>query len=366
VTIESEINRNTYAGNGASSAYPFTFKITAPADLRVVEKDTDGNETVLALNDHYSVSGGETDAGGTVTLSSPLAEGHILAIRRLLSIIQPTSIANQGPYFAALHENTFDRLTMVDQQQQDEIDRSLRLPESEAGLLELPTKEARASKFLAFDADGEPIGSSGGIDPAIPVSAFGEALAASVNAAAARETLGVITGAEADAKVAVAQDAITALDARTEFISARYFQDTGQSIPYDLWTRVNFGTKVWDTHNAVLTPDTNWRFKVPAGKAGKYWVGALCVLSTAYYHINHVLYIGIRVNSSFVAYGQFGFATGAIIPRPLISSIQTTIDLAVADELDVMVYQWGTTNLGARPLTSDHKMNYVDIYRIGI
>jgi hypothetical protein len=54
----------------------------------------------------------------------------------------------------------------------------------------LPNVDDRASKFLAFDADGNPVASSGGIDDAIPVSAFGETLIDDANAQAARTTLG--------------------------------------------------------------------------------------------------------------------------------------------------------------------------------
>lgn len=59
--------------------------------------------------------------------------------------------------------------------------------------------------------------------------------------------------------------------AASEDISCRYTTGSGQSIPSGATTTVNFGTKVWDSHNAVTT-GSSWRFTAPV--AGEYEIVA--------------------------------------------------------------------------------------------
>lgn len=199
MTLQSTTNRVSYIGNGATATFEFPFLIFEAEDLLVTVADLAGAETTLVLNTDYSLDGVNTDSDGGITLIDQdqawladefLTTGYTITLRRVLTLTQSTSIRNQGPFFPEIHEDTFDRLTMVDQQLQDGINRSLVLPESEAGPLELPPEAQRANKFLAFDADGEPIASDGGISDAIPVSAFMETLLDDTTAAAARTTLG--------------------------------------------------------------------------------------------------------------------------------------------------------------------------------
>jgi hypothetical protein len=192
MTIESLVSRNDYTGTGSVSVYAYGFKIIEDTDLLVTVQDgTTGVEETLVLGLDYSVDGMGDETGGDVTLSSDLTAGDLLTIRRVVPLLQETDIRNQGSYAASLHEDVFDHLCMIDQQQQDSIDRSLRLPETEADLYELPTATQRANKFLAFDADGEPIASAGGIDDAIPVTSYIETLLDDTDATTARATLNI-------------------------------------------------------------------------------------------------------------------------------------------------------------------------------
>jgi hypothetical protein len=51
-----------------------------------------------------------------------------LIIQRVLVIEQSTDLENQGGYFADVQETALDRLTMIDLQQQEEIDRAVKVP----------------------------------------------------------------------------------------------------------------------------------------------------------------------------------------------------------------------------------------------
>lgn len=181
MTVSSTTNRNDYVGNSAVGTYSYTFRILDQTHLRVTVRDTSSPpvETTLTLTTHYTVTGVGDAGGGSVLLvngafswldaSGKLKSGYSLTIRRVLPIKQETDLRNQGSFYAETHEDQFDRAAMVAQQQQDEIGRSLKLPETEAGssaATVLPTAANRASKFLAFDASGNPIASSGNGTPA--------------------------------------------------------------------------------------------------------------------------------------------------------------------------------------------------------
>lgn len=131
MTISSTTSRNDYVGNGSTSVYSYTFKIFLDADLLVTKKNLSNVESTLVLNTDYTVSGATNSGGGSITLlGGNLTSGYTLTIRRVRPLTQLTDIRNQGSFFPEAHEDEFDMLTMVDQQQQDEIARSVTLPES--------------------------------------------------------------------------------------------------------------------------------------------------------------------------------------------------------------------------------------------
>jgi len=212
MTIESLINRSDYVGNGSTASYDYEFKIFEDTDLLVVVADEDGVETTLVLNTDYTVAGEGDEVGGSITLLDDdqdwidddgfLATGYALTLRRVMPLTQETDISNQGPYYASLHEEQFDKLICIDQQQQEELDRSLKVPETEEDLTELPSATDRASKFLAFDAAGEPIASAGGISPAIPVSAFMQTVLDDANSTVVRTTIDAVSEDDVNALIA--------------------------------------------------------------------------------------------------------------------------------------------------------------------
>lgn len=133
MSISSTTSVIRYTGNNTTPTYSYTFKIFEEGDLLVTSMNTSNVETVLALTTDYTVSGEGDSGGGSITLvAGNLATGYILTIRRVNDIVQETDIRNQGAYYPAVVEDQLDKLVMIDQQQQNEIDRSPKLPESTA------------------------------------------------------------------------------------------------------------------------------------------------------------------------------------------------------------------------------------------
>lgn len=128
MTVASSSNRVDYTGNGVTTVFSFSFRIFEAADLVVTRATPAGVETTLVLNTDYTVTGAGSYSGGSITLSAALTNGHALTIQRVLDITQETDLRNQGQFFAETHEDVFDRVTMIAQQLQEQIDRSAKLP----------------------------------------------------------------------------------------------------------------------------------------------------------------------------------------------------------------------------------------------
>ena len=128
MTVASTSNRVDYTGNGSTTVFSFSFRIFDNADLVVTKADADGVETTLVLDTDYTVTGAGSYSGGSITLGTALTSGHALTIQRVLDITQETDLRNQGQFFAETHEDVFDRLVMINQQLQEQIDRAAKLP----------------------------------------------------------------------------------------------------------------------------------------------------------------------------------------------------------------------------------------------
>lgn len=175
MTVSSTTARQTYIGDGSLATYPYNFRIFDAGDLVLVKRNTStGSETPMFLGVDYTVTGAGSYSGGTFTLTAGvLAAGYTVAAYRELDLLQQTDLRNQGYFLAETHERVFDRLVMADQQLQDQLNRSLRLPDSEAGgsTFKLPTLELRRGKQLAFDPDtGLPIAEAKGTPSAASVT----------------------------------------------------------------------------------------------------------------------------------------------------------------------------------------------------
>ncbi|HHD7475431.1 TPA: hypothetical protein ACOVJB_004316 [Klebsiella oxytoca] len=116
MTVSTEVDHNDYTGNGVTTSFPYTFRIFTKTDLMVQVVDLNENITVLTLDTDYSVTGAGAYSGGSVVLPSPLENGWQISISRELPATQETDLRNQGKFFAEVHEDAFDKLTMLIQQ----------------------------------------------------------------------------------------------------------------------------------------------------------------------------------------------------------------------------------------------------------
>jgi hypothetical protein len=116
MTVSTEVNQEGYTGNGVTTTFGYRFRILKADNLTVTRIDASGVETVLLLGTDYTVTGAGSYSGGNVVLNSALPNGITLTIERNLAIVQETDLRNQGTFFAEVHEDVFDYITMILQQ----------------------------------------------------------------------------------------------------------------------------------------------------------------------------------------------------------------------------------------------------------
>ncbi len=207
MTVANQTNKVQATGNSSATVFSFSpMVINKAADL-VVTLETAGVESTLVEGSgstNYSIDITTFPATGSITYPAdavtPIDSTNTLTMKRVLTLEQDTDLENQGGYFPDVQEDTFDRMVMIDLQQQEETDRTLKGPVSDVSGLtyELPPVSTRKDQLLAFDTNGNVITTSAGVDTAI-VSTFMLTVLDDTTAAAARTTLvAASSGANSD------------------------------------------------------------------------------------------------------------------------------------------------------------------------
>lgn len=172
MTISSTTTKNSYSGNGTQHSFAYGFKIFANGDLTVIVRAATGTETVKVLDTDYVVTNAGNANGGNVLFKFNTGNsndahfsssdkrpqsGETVLIRRNLTLTQGTDYVENDPFPAESHENALDRITMIAQQLQEAIDRSLKISRTNTMTNTEFTVGAtdRANKILSFDSAGE-------------------------------------------------------------------------------------------------------------------------------------------------------------------------------------------------------------------
>lgn len=122
MTVQTSTNVAAFVGNGVTTSFPIGFKFNSSADLIVEATNTvTGVTTPLSLNSDYTVTGAGDENGGTITFTAAPLSVETVKVTRHVDLLQLTDLRNQGKFYAEVHEDVFDKLIMIDQQQQTEI-----------------------------------------------------------------------------------------------------------------------------------------------------------------------------------------------------------------------------------------------------
>jgi len=194
MTVSSTQNRVSYVGNDVTTAFstsPVIFFNQGDLDVYLVVTAT-GVATLQTITTHYTVSGG-AGATGTVTMLIAPTSLQTLLIVRTMDLTQSVDFVQNDPSDAEVAEDALDKLTMVCQQLQEQMNRALQLALS-SGVTNLTIPNPVANLFLKWNAaatalENADIGSLGAISLPVPVASGGTG---ATSAAAARTNLGAV------------------------------------------------------------------------------------------------------------------------------------------------------------------------------
>jgi hypothetical protein len=136
VTVTTTLDRQYFNGDGANTVFPFNVRFFSNDQIYVSLIAPDGTLTPQTLTTHYTLTGAGQANGGTVTMLVPpplTVPATRLFVQRILAQTQTTSIRNQGRFFPEVHENVFDRLTMLIQQALSSLSNALQLTFGQIG-----------------------------------------------------------------------------------------------------------------------------------------------------------------------------------------------------------------------------------------
>jgi hypothetical protein len=156
MTVSSLSVKNSYNGDNSTTSFAFTFPIHSSAELQVILRAANGTETVQTLTTHYSIVDNGA-SGGQVNFVTAPGTGITVVLLRNTNLTQETDYISNDPFPAETHEAALDKLTLQQQELQEEVDRSIKLSRTNTmNSTEFIVASAeRAGKILGFDSNGE-------------------------------------------------------------------------------------------------------------------------------------------------------------------------------------------------------------------
>lgn len=141
MTIESNISKNTFAGNGQTTIFPFTYKIWKTDEIKVTIEDEKGiTSSIMPFAVTINKNG-----GGEVVLylddenKTPIPTGYTIALTRNMPFLQEQDYLNGGRFNAEVIEDNFDIACAERQQLKEVIERTIQIP---------PTSGIKPEKLL--------------------------------------------------------------------------------------------------------------------------------------------------------------------------------------------------------------------------
>jgi hypothetical protein len=183
VSFTTEDSKLILLGDGVETVFPYNFLIYADTHLAVY---LDG----VLQSTGYTVDGVGDALGGDVTFDTAPAADVVVTLNLEVPFTQELSYTQGGKFPSASHEKGLDLNTMLCRRLNEVDSRALLVPQGGDSTedLELPSQTDRASKYLAFDADGNPVATAG-TENAFVVSTFMETVLDDSNGSEVAETL---------------------------------------------------------------------------------------------------------------------------------------------------------------------------------
>lgn len=153
MTVPISTNKVSYSGDGATTAFTVSFYFLDDAHLEVILVSSSGVEITQTITTHYTITGSGESTGGTVTMVTAPSASETLIIKRNIPLTQEADYVENDPFPANTHEEALDKLTMIVQQQDEILDRTLTAPIS-SSITDGEIANVIADYYLKTDSAG--------------------------------------------------------------------------------------------------------------------------------------------------------------------------------------------------------------------
>lgn len=198
ITANGRYAISTASGGETSFSVPFPFQ--ANADVTIVKVSAAGAETILTEGTHYTLTGAGDPAGGTVTLTAPLAAGEKLKRIGNAVLTRTADVTRAGRFRSRATDDELDRLTIIAQEHARELARGVTVALGQPTPKPIPALEA--GKLLIVNDAGD--GIEMGPDASDIADAEANALSAAASRAAAEDAQSLAEDARDQAVAAAA------------------------------------------------------------------------------------------------------------------------------------------------------------------
>lgn len=155
MTVSVQICEDSYTADGAATPRSIGFQLIDPTHLTV---EVDGEVQTQGID--YYVTGDYAAGTGSIQPLVAWANGAEVRYYRDTPSVQQYDIESGVPIKSVSMELELDRQALRSQEHGEALARALLVPRGESAEV-LPSAADRAGKFLAFDANGNPVSSNG-------------------------------------------------------------------------------------------------------------------------------------------------------------------------------------------------------------
>ena len=199
MTVTSTITpRKIYSGNGVTTNFPITFPYNDDEDLVVVAHiDAGLVETIWTNGSEYTIVGDDVVAGD----AADIATGESLVLYRSTPQKQETDLRPNRRFSADAEEAMFDELTLMVQEVNDYVTRSVRLGPTADTDIDPVLPNPSAGQAIGWGPTGLTLTNLSSMS-GVATTAWSELLLAAASRTAGRAVLGVgLTAADVDAVI---------------------------------------------------------------------------------------------------------------------------------------------------------------------
>ena len=156
ITIGTTSTRADFTASAGQTVFTVAFEFFDEDDLLVYQ-----NNVLLTKTTNYTVTPVTTSDGGfdggTITLVTGASVNDKIAIVLSMALGRSSDFPTAGPFNVTTLNTTLDKNAVRLKQLDENLSRSIRGPNSEPALVELPNAADRALKIVSFDVNGAPI-----------------------------------------------------------------------------------------------------------------------------------------------------------------------------------------------------------------